>query len=179
MPEPWRRTAPMRTPWISCSDKESVELRATEPWRCECPERVARQQKSPAKRMGLVSHTLSREECQPAAAWVGSLTLGLVRPITVAGPWPIFTAFPRFPCLQDVAVSLVCRARTCQRRRVYGRRPTKNRGWARGSRKDDFDQTKVRIRPSSCRSFRLGVSWWCRRLPIGKSELKGTRPEWI
>ena len=74
--------------------------------------------------MGLISHTLSREECQPAAAWAGILTHGLKGPITVAGPWPIRTAFPRFPGLQVVAESLVGRAMACQPEQgVYGRTP--------------------------------------------------------
>jgi len=37
-------------------------------------------------------HPFSRR-VPAAAAWEGVLTYG-VSPITVAGPWPIFTAFP-------------------------------------------------------------------------------------
>ena len=63
--------------------------------------------------MGLMGNTLSREECA-SAAWAGILTYGLIQPITVAGPWPMFAAFPLFPCLQIVEASLFSRSTACQ-----------------------------------------------------------------
>src|SRR5258708_6127779 len=51
-----------------------------------------RQQKSPTRKWGSTPHPFSRRV--PAqTAWEGVLTYG-VSPITVAGPWPILTAFP-------------------------------------------------------------------------------------
>jgi hypothetical protein len=49
--------------------------------------------KSPARNTGRIKpHSFSRR-VPAAAAWEGVLTYG-VSPITVAGPWPILTAFP-------------------------------------------------------------------------------------
>src|SRR5579862_4478773 len=59
--------------------------------------------KAPCEKNGARKpHTPSREECQPATAMAGVLTYGKLLPITVAGPWPIFTAFPRLQACKFV-----------------------------------------------------------------------------
>src|SRR6266852_9475508 len=56
------------------------------------PHRVSQQQKNPTRNMGSGPRSFSRR-APAATAWEGVLTFG-VAPITVAGPWPILTAFP-------------------------------------------------------------------------------------
>src|SRR6266851_2034370 len=60
---------------------------------------LLREQKSPTRQLGADGMALSREERGPLrhgrVAWLTAF-----QPITVAGPRPIHTAFPRFPCLQ-------------------------------------------------------------------------------
>src|SRR5580693_9780881 len=64
--------------------------------------------KKPREQSEASRHTLSRGECQLRPVRVGSLTFDRFaehaaknkrasqqQPITVAGPWPIFTAFPK------------------------------------------------------------------------------------
>ena len=48
--------------------------------------------KSPTRKWGATPHPFSRRVLAPTA-WKGVLTYG-VSPLTVAGPWPIRTAFP-------------------------------------------------------------------------------------
>jgi len=69
--------------------------------------------KSPARNTGHIKpHPFSRR-VPAAAAWEGVLTFG-VSPITVAGPWPILTAFPRFPNLLNVESKSMLRDERCQ-----------------------------------------------------------------
>ncbi len=99
--------------------------------------------KAPRREWGSPPHTLSREECQPAAAWAGVLTYGLEGPITVAGPWPIFTAFPLLPSLQVVEASLFCRSTECQPRIKRGLRPTRKAVVLAGKHLYDRDDRKA------------------------------------
>ena len=76
-----------------------------------------RQQKSPTKKSGAGAHTPSHEECQSATAWAGVLTYGCKGRFTVAGPWPIFTAFPQVPKPASLSPTSLSRGSTeCQPR---------------------------------------------------------------
>src|SRR5579863_7435700 len=71
--------------------------------------------KKPRENSEARRHTLSREERQLLQVSAGHLTFGLAPhsqrlPITVAGPWPIFTAFP-LPKPVQLSNASVCRAR--------------------------------------------------------------------
>src|SRR6202795_3440786 len=65
----------------------------------------------PREKPGLIASALSREEHAASAASEGSLAYGFFQPITVAGPRPIFTAFPaahacklKIECMSRIAV---------------------------------------------------------------------------
>jgi hypothetical protein len=65
----------------------------------------------PREKPGLIAGALSREERAASAASEGSLAYGFFQPITVAGPRPIFTAFPaahacklKIECMSRIAV---------------------------------------------------------------------------
>jgi hypothetical protein len=66
--------------------------------------------------MGLALRPFSRR-APAVTAWEGVLTFG-TRPITVAGPWPIFTAFPASHAYWMSNGSVFCR--TSGVNRCYG-----------------------------------------------------------
>src|SRR5580704_3221588 len=68
--------------------------------------------KAPAK--GLRSHTLSLEECEPAAAWAGVLTYGFGGRLQWRDRGRFSRPSPKLPDLQDVGSEFMRRGVECQ-----------------------------------------------------------------
>jgi len=68
----------------------------------------------PREKPGLIASALSREEHAASAASEGSLAYGFFQPITVAGPRPIFTAFPAAHACK-LKIECMSRLPMCQR----------------------------------------------------------------